>query len=78
MVNEKNAGKSAIWCTKKGSKNPIWCTKKCKKRARFGARRNAKKNHEEINETCHGCCMRKWKIKKFSGAKNDAYSHTYV
>ena len=35
----------------------IWCTKKCRKKHDLA--------HEEINKTCHGCCMRKFKNKVF-------------
>ena len=66
-----------FWCTKNCRKNTIWRTKKTQKkhndmlhekrqkRARIGARRNAHDLvHEEINKTCHGCCMSKYKKRK--------------
>jgi len=68
MVNEKTQEKAQYGAPKKAvktqygaqknaKKNAIWCTKECRKKRDMA--------HEEINETCHGCCMRKCKKKVF-------------
>ena len=55
IAHEKNAEK----------KNNDMLHEKRQKRARIGARRNAHDLvHEEINKTCHGCCMSKYKKRK--------------
>ena len=60
-----------FWCTtpygarKNAEKKQWYVAWKRQKRARIGARRNAHDLvHEEINKTCHGCCMSKYKKRK--------------